>query len=166
MGLHDEAGHQGRDRILSLVKSRFYWQGIDGDIEKHVRNCPKCIRRKTNKARCCLVYISYGSSLHGFSVPWDVRWWIRAHIGHYRPFHQICSGYPSAKTTARIVFDNFIMFICHYGFPARLHSDQCRNFESEVIKELRSIASIDKSRTTSYHPMGNGMPDGSIINAP
>ena len=23
-GLHDEAGHQGRDRTMSLVKSRFY----------------------------------------------------------------------------------------------------------------------------------------------
>ena len=26
-GLHDEAGHQGRDRTVSLVKNRFYWYG-------------------------------------------------------------------------------------------------------------------------------------------
>ena len=62
----------------------------------------------------------------------------------------------SAKNTARILFDNFI---CHYGFPSRLHSDQGRNFESKVIKELCSIANIDKLRTTPYHPMGNGMPE-------
>ena len=60
----------------------------------------------------------------------------------------------SAKTTARILFNNFI---CHYGLPARLHSDQGRNFESEGIKELCYIASIDKSMTTPYHPIRNGM---------
>ena len=45
-GLHDDASHQGRDRTMSLVKSRFYWPGMDGDIKKFVKNCPRCIRMK------------------------------------------------------------------------------------------------------------------------
>ena len=74
---------------------------------------------------------------------------------HFIRFAQaIPSKNQTAKTTARLLFDNFV---CHYGFPARLHSDKGRNFGSKVIKELCSIANFDKSRTTPYHPMGNGM---------
>lgn len=59
----------------------------------------------------------------------------------------------TAKTTARVMFENFII---HYGFPARIHSDQGQNFDSKLIKELCQIAKVEKSRTTPYHPMGNG----------
>ena len=165
MGLHDEAGHQGRDRTLSLVKSRFYWPGMDGDVGKKVRNCPRCIRRKSQAKTAanlvlvestfpmdlvCMDLLSLEMSAGGYEN-------ILVITDHFTRFAQaIPSKNQTAKTTARLLFDNFV---CHYGFSARLHSDQGRNFESKVIKELCSIANIDKSRTTPYHPMGHGMPE-------
>ena len=66
-------------------------------------------------------------------------------------------AYPSktqtAQATARILWDNFI---CHYGFPEKFISDQGRNFESDLIKELCKIAGVKKVHTTPYHPQGNG----------
>ena len=51
----------------------------------------------------------------------------------------------------------FKRFILHYGFPGRIHSDQGRNFESSLIKELCKLAGVENSRTTQYYSMGNGM---------
>ena len=48
----------------------------------------------------------------------------------------------TAKTTARVFFDNYIV---HDGFPARIHSDQGSNFESDLIKQLCNIARVEKS---------------------
>lgn len=60
----------------------------------------------------------------------------------------------TAKTTAQTLSDNCIV---HYSIPQRIHSDQGANFESKVVKELCTLTGMKKSRTTSYHPMGNGM---------
>ena len=45
--LHNDMGHQGRDRTTSLVQDRFYWYGMTSDIDNWISNCTRCLRRKT-----------------------------------------------------------------------------------------------------------------------
>ena len=72
-------------------------------------------------------------------------------------FTRYALAYPrktqTAQARARILWDDFI---CHYGFPEKFISDQGRNFESDLIKELCKIAGVQKLHTTPYHPQGNG----------
>ena len=160
--LHNDLGHQGRDRTTSLFKQRFFWPGMDKFIREKVKTCGRCIRRKTGGGRSatlvnitssspmeivCVNYLSLERSKGGV----ENILVITDHFSRYAK--AIPTRNQTAKTTARVLFDNFIV---HYGFPARIHSDQGQNFESNLIKELCQIARIEKSRTTPYHPMENG----------
>ena len=49
--LHDDLGHQGRDRTISLVKERFFWPGIDSYMRDKMGQCLRCTLRKTQQDR-------------------------------------------------------------------------------------------------------------------
>ena len=109
---------------MELVKSIFYWPGMDGDIKKYVRNCPRCIRKKAQgktTAKLVVVDSTYPMDLVCMDVlSLEMSAGGYEHIlvitDHFTRYAQaIPTRNQSAKTTARILFDNFI---CHYGFPA------------------------------------------------
>ncbi|KAL1263543.1 hypothetical protein QQF64_006282 [Cirrhinus molitorella] len=58
-----------------------------------------------------------------------------------------------AETVAQVLV---VEWFCKFGVPGRIHSDQGRNFESLLIQQLCSLYKVEKSRTTPYHPAGNG----------
>jgi transposase InsO family protein len=59
-----------------------------------------------------------------------------------------------AKTVAKILVAEFI---CRFGVPLELHSDQGTNFESTVFQEVCRLLGIKKTRTTPLHPQSDGM---------
>lgn len=162
-GVHDEAGHQGQHRTLSLTRQRFYWQGLDRDVREYVRCCRRCVFSKSPEPEARaplesivtsrpleLVCIDFWSAEDSSNKSVDVL----VVTDH---FTKLAQAYPcsnqSAKVVARQLWDNFF---CTYGFPERVHSDQGANFESSLITEMLQVAGVQKSHTTPYHPMGNG----------
>ena len=150
--LHDNVGHQGQDRTLSLVRSRFFRPGFELDVQNKVRYYIKCMRRKTLTSPSaelvniqstqpielvCIDFLSLERSMCGYENI--------LHITDH--FIRYAQAFPTriqlATTTAKVLFENFVV---HYAFPARIHSDQGRNFESSVIKELCKLAGVNKSR--------------------
>ena len=132
-------------------------------VDAWISACDRCLRRKSpTNARAplvnirtiqplelrCIYYLSLESSKGGFQNSLVLT-------DHFTRYAQ---AFPTknqtAKTTAEVLFNQFIV---HYGFPQRIHTDQGANFQSRLIKELCYIVGIEKSRTTPYHPMGNGM---------
>ena len=46
-GCHDIIGHLGWDRVLELLRDRFYWPGMHMDVSSYINSCPRCIRRNS-----------------------------------------------------------------------------------------------------------------------
>lgn len=62
----------------------------------------------------------------------------------------------SQAVASTVAKDLVMEWFYKFGVPARLHSDQGRNFESVLIRQLCALYDIQKTRTTPYHPEGNG----------
>ena len=160
-GCHDDVGHQGRMRTLSLLRERFYWPGMQTEAMQHVQQCTRCLRRKTPSHVAPLQPIHVTQPLELVHMDYLSLEPSKGNIENVLVitdhFTRYALAYPSktqtAQATARILWDNFI---CHYGFPEKFISDQGRNFESDLIKELCKIAGVKKLHTTPYHPQGNG----------
>lgn len=60
-----------------------------------------------------------------------------------------------ACTVAKILVDEVL---CRFGIPQTIHSDQGRQFESNLFREMCKLLGIEKkTRTTPYHPQSDGM---------
>lgn len=162
-GVHDDAGHQGQFRSLSLTRQRFFWLNLDRDVRDYVRCCQRCVVSKTvepegraplesitSSRPLQLVCIDFWSAEDSKNKSVDVL----VVTDH---FTRMAQAFPckdqSAKQVARVLWDKYF---CVFGFPERIHSDQGANFESQLISELLRVSGVRKSHTTPYHPMGNG----------
>eukprot|EP00731_Ephydatia_muelleri_P007367 Em0003g1615a len=166
-GLHSSlvGGHMGAKKTLDKVRCRFYWVGQRKDITQWCISCPTCCSRKTPIPAPCAPMQLDPVERPLQRVAMDIlgplpetekgNKYILV-IGDY--FTKWKEAYPLPNMEAMTVARHLVSeFMCRFGVPEQLHSDQGRNFESGVIKGICELLQVRKTRTTPYHPQSDGM---------
>ncbi|MGL5706847.1 MAG: reverse transcriptase domain-containing protein [Aeromonas sp.] len=162
--LHTELGHAGQNKMDHAARERFWWPNLRQDIAAICNSCDDCLQIKLplayNRAPLQPIVTGYPNQLVAADImgpfpptPRGNRY-ILVLVDHFTKWAEaIPLTNADALSTARAIFNNWVT---RWGVPEQLHSDRGSNFESALLGEFCSLLRITKTRTTAYHPEGNG----------
>lgn len=159
------AGHMGVNKTVDRLRQRFYWPHCHQDVKDWCSSCDVCASRRgpPRKSRAPLAQYNVGAPSERVAV--DI-------LGPLPPseagnryllllvdyFTKWLEAYALLNQEATTVAEVIVKeYVCRFGVPLELHSDQGHNFESQVFAEMCGIIGIMKTRTTPLHPQSDGM---------
>ena len=164
-GCHHNAGHQGLERTMALMREQYFWPSMNEDVHMQLATCRRCTAWRKLVEKAPLQPIHTMMPLELF------------HLDYFQIKNPNSQGKVEAKNVL-MVTDHFTRYMMGFvtpdqkgemttkvlwewvfmilGFLHRILTDQGASFESKVIAELCKLAGVQKLWTTPYHPQGNG----------
>ena len=165
--LHDSkvAGHMGFHRTCENVRARFHWHRMREYIRRWIRTCDRCQRRKPpgKSPRAPLMKYTIGCPMERIAM--DIMGPVRYETKNGCKYVLVITDYfskwvdafPLERHTAEDIAQVLLTkWIAYWGCPMSIHTDRGRDFDSKLIHEVCDLLEIEKTRTTSYHPSGDG----------
>ena len=160
--VHDDMGHQGLEKTMELLQERFYWPTMAVDACNWVSQCSCCQVAKGN-------YTTPRPKIGHFESnnPMDLLYLDFTKIDPSRTGKEnvlimtdafskfsvtVVTPNQWALTVAKVLVDKWFHV---YGIPSRIHSDQGKSFDNDIIWSLCKMYGVEQSLTCPYNPLSN-----------
>ena len=160
--------HPGIENTTLMLKSRFYWKGMEKRVHDFVGNCRTCIQTKPSKTqhsttqlptapkcreRLCIDIASMPKSHRGKS------YFLQMIDANTKFIATAALDDQQAETIRKVLWPKWFAY---FGIPRSLLSDQGTNVDGNVIRALCKRLNILKIHSSPWHPQGNGSTERSI----
>lgn len=153
--------HSGCKKTKSTILRVFNWPGIHEDVQNYIKGCLSCQRLRPGLER-----IQGLLKTHPIPGPFDVIYIDIYHCSFAGQQYSVLTMIDIStrwveaeviqRHTADAVSDAFLRcWVCRFGVPKILVTDNEKAFASDVLKKLVSTLGTTQLRTTPYHPQGN-----------
>ena len=161
---HGQFGHQGRNKMVQLLRPFFYWLNLSRSCRDHVKQCTRCqtADKTTPRPNIMIPRTIVTQPFKDMAI--DLVGPFPTATGGFK--HMITcvdtatrwpEAIPLRTTTSRAIIMTLTQVFSRTGFPEKLTSDNGPQFSSKEFTAWLQKHGITHSRSTPYHPQGNGV---------
>ena len=164
---HDRptAGHFGYWKTMAKVRQGYFWPGMSSDVRAWCKTCTECQRFKgpgiVKPAPLKQMMVGAPFERMGIDIlgPYPAtsrgNKYVVVACDYFSKWPEaIPVPNQEAETVATVLVEQVFSRI---GIPLEIHTDQGRNFEARLLKEVASILGFHRTRTTPLHPQSAGL---------
>ena len=161
---HPTAGHFGITATLQRCGERFYYPGMKKDSETRVRACPECLAKIQRVKVRDAVHHPRKTGYVGELLFVDLVGPMPVTRDQYKYILTIEDAYSrhvtavpirnkESATVTKHLMDRYVSI---FGTPTAIHSDQGKEFTSQIFKDLMDKLQVRRTTTPTYNPQSNG----------
>ncbi len=159
---HLLAGHFGVSKTKQRLLQSYYWLNMDHDITEHLRQCDKCQLTKVGKIVPELLLPLPQCTEPNQWIHADLFGPLKTLDGDKKIILCVTNVFTKCvelvlpnKEALTVATGILNCWICHFGLPLQLITDQGKEFTNQMAEHLFSSLNIRHSTTSSYHPQCN-----------